>query len=500
MRCIACLLFALLWGLLAGAQAGPPEEPAQPSGTNALAAAQRALERDAPLEALGHLPMEPDRLPPAQRAHILEIRARAEQQLGRILDAVSTWNTLWALDDDPGHRRRTEDAARSALGALPRNILAAVARRADDPATRRWLQWILGERGRPGIQTSYTTRPAPNAPTPGTASRAGSSGPVGDVAVLLPLSGRHQALGQAVREGIEAARADRDRAPRLRFYDTGGSPERAAARYREAIRAGAQGVIGPLLKPCVAAFARQEVLPVPVLALNRAGTAPPFPQGLLQMGLPPEEEAAQVARDAYAAGHRRAFILVPDTPLGRRLETAFSARFRDLGGRIAAVRRHPDGATDFQGAIRQGLGSGRVDVIFLGGDAAAARMIRPQLGYVRKEPPPVLATSRVHPPHADPARDEDLNGIRFTDIPALIRREDRPPVLSGARWPRLTALGMDALDLITRPDFPEALAGSARRGYTGQLRLDPQRRLQRELSWARFTDGRVVAASSPRGR
>ncbi|SFM68847.1 hypothetical protein SAMN05421721_12331 [Ectothiorhodospira mobilis] len=480
------LLLLILWG--APPALAAPQEDVDP----ALEAAGRALARDAPLQALRHLPLDTAALPPAQRARTLSLRARAELRLGRILDAVSTWNTLW--QEIPGYRRQVEAEMHRHLDALPRKILEVALEFAGDPETRRWLLWVLAEGQRPRAVMPSPSQPSPLAPRPGPGPVWGTRPQ--EVAVLLPLSGRYRSLGQAVRNGIEAARDDLGphRAPRLRFLDTGGSPQRALEQYRAAMQEGAQAVLGPLLRPCVQAFAQQGQLPLPMVALNRADTAPPYPEALLQLGLPPEGEADQVARQAFAASHRGAFVLVPDTPLGRRLEAAFTTRFRALGGRIVSSQRYDEDRTDFQHLLRRGLGHG-TDVLFLGADAAAARMIRPQLRYVRPEHPPVLATSRIRPRSPDPQRDRDLDGIRFTDIPALAGRRSPPAAIGRSPWPRLTALGMDALALILHPG-----AGTGEtilQGQAGHWSPGPHGRLDPRFTWARFHAGQAVPTVTP---
>ncbi len=148
------------------------------------------------------------------------------------------------------------------------------------PATRRQrvapADWSARHPNHPG--TSLLPRAAP-----GTAASAGLPAPAlmpgqpPSVALLLPLSGRQQAAGTAVRDGFLAAYLDRpDAAPRVLVYDT--AELGVGPAYERALADGAQFVIGPLTKDDVATLAAGQ-LAVPTLALNSFSgeSPPPFP-------------------------------------------------------------------------------------------------------------------------------------------------------------------------------------------------------------------------------
>jgi outer membrane PBP1 activator LpoA protein len=88
------------------------------------------------------------------------------------------------------------------------------------------------------------------------------------IALLLPLSGRAEAVGVAVRDGFIAAYLEQDAAtrPRLRIYDV--VAESVAGAYRQAIADGAAFVVGPLTKEDVAAVVPLSGGRTPVLTLN----------------------------------------------------------------------------------------------------------------------------------------------------------------------------------------------------------------------------------------
>jgi outer membrane PBP1 activator LpoA protein len=343
------------------------------------------------------------------------------------------------------------------------------------------------------------------------------------VALLLPLSGRAQLAGAAVREGFMAAYYARPPEvgprPEIRVYDT--ANQDVVATYRRAVADGAQIVIGPLLKDSVQNLAAStEGLAVPTLALNYLPDDVPAPPGLLQFALAPEDEAAAAADRAVAAGQLRAIALVPDSDWGQRLLTNFSATFQNLGGVLVDYRLYDPNARDFSYGIQDILliGESRdrmtrlaanlgmdlgfeprrrddVDLIFLGASAEAGKLLRPQLRFYYAGSIPTYATAAIYT--EDTRGNADLNGIMFPDMPWIVAPG---PELIAVRkslerfWPgeasrraRLFAMGYDAFALASRMTGPGGLPRL--QGATGVLYLAADGRIHRQLGWARITGG-----------
>lgn len=338
------------------------------------------------------------------------------------------------------------------------------------------------------------------------------------VALLLPLNGPLADAAAAVRDGFitayYSALSQGYPVPQVRFYDSG--TQDVISLYNQALDAGAKLVIGPLDKQQVATLASVASLPVPTLSLNYVdnGTA----KNLYQFGLAPEDEARQAAEQAIVEGARLAAILYPDGEWGARVAEAFRQRFEALGG---IVTTHNTFAGDASAATRQLLDLGQsetrarqlrgftslrvefeprrrqdIDVIFLVAAAGQARQLKPALNFNYAADLPVFATSHVYAgtPAAD--IDSDLNGIRFVDIPWVLDQQsplhqDAERVWPGGhgRYERLFALGIDAYRLHTRLAMLQSLPESFLPGVTGQLSLDEQQRLVRELQWAWFSRG-----------
>jgi outer membrane PBP1 activator LpoA protein len=344
----------------------------------------------------------------------------------------------------------------------------------------------------------------------------------GRIGVLLPLSGRQQALGEAVRDGfIAALLADPSaRGASVEFFDDAGG---TAAAYTTARAAGAAVIVGPLLKDGVEALAPLAG-DLPVLALNFLSDDRAGPPGFYQFGLAPEDETAAIATRTLGEGYRRAIALAPDNEWGRRLLNAFNAEFSAGGGQVVAWQFYDPAAADFSAPVRAVLGTddgiarkqklqanlrqplefeprprADVDFIFVAANAGAARLIRPALRFFGAGALPAYGTSALYD-DGTPA-DADMDGMLFPDSPWVIAPDGRAtPVKDALRasaggansaLARLYALGYDACALGVRL-AAGALPVGGYAGVTGLLTVDDRGRVHRGLSWARLEGGAPV--------
>jgi len=139
------------------------------------------------------------------------------------------------------------------------------------------------------------------------------------IALLLPLSGRAEPVGAAVRDGFIAAYLEQDPAkrPRLRIYDV--TSATVSGAYNQAILDGAGFVVGPLTKEDVSAVVPLSNGRVPVLALNFLGDSVVTPGNFYQFALSPEDEARGVARRVAADGRLNGVVIVPANEWGNRV-------------------------------------------------------------------------------------------------------------------------------------------------------------------------------------
>ncbi|HLZ97511.1 MAG TPA: penicillin-binding protein activator [Steroidobacteraceae bacterium] len=328
------------------------------------------------------------------------------------------------------------------------------------------------------------------------------------IALLLPLSGRAEAFGVAVRDGFIAAYLEQDPAsrPRLKIYDV--AAESVAGAYQQAVQDGAGFVVGPLTKEDVAAIVPLSAGRVPVLALNFLADGATSAQNFYQFALLPEDEARIVARRLVAEGKLTGVALVPEGEWGNRVSAAFADELKHLGGTVLDTGRYESGRADFSEVIKQTLQihgvkgepathRGDAAFVFVAGTPSAERLLLSQLKFHFAGDIPAYATSDSFEP--DPGANADLDGLFFPDMPWMVSAD---PVTARIRdevrgaWPartarrdRLYAFGFDAYRLVPALRSNGLSGSSEISGVTGKLRLDDHNRIRRDLEWAQIRGG-----------
>lgn len=158
------------------------------------------------------------------------------------------------------------------------------------------------------------------------------------VAMLLPLTstGHTAAVATGLRQAGEMAMFELDNPHfQLIVKDDKGTPDGARAAAEEAIKEGAELIIGPLFSASVAAIAPvTQAANIPVLAFSNdrqvAG------RNIYLLGFLPEQEVDRIISYSAQQGHRRFAAILPDTPYGKLTETAFRNAVSRVGGTIAA--------------------------------------------------------------------------------------------------------------------------------------------------------------------
>jgi outer membrane PBP1 activator LpoA protein len=465
-----------------------------------LLQAEIALKRGDAASAL-QLTGAPSSFAPDLQLRALELHARA-QELGG--DAWGAATTRVSMDTrlsglDQAQNRTQVLKLLAGLGAGPLQQRAETL--APQDPMQRWVDEALAQAGVAVARQQPSLEHPVGTLLPGADARQGYRMPQ-RVALLLPTSGTYASAGNAVREGFftayfDAARHAGERPP-VRVYDSGGSAAQAVSAYQQAAADGAQLVIGPLNREAVAAVLGQAQLPVPVLALNHPDNGALPPPGVTEFGLLPETEGTQAAQHMRDRGLQNALVLVSSEDFAQRAAKAFQAQFEGQGGHVAGMLALDPGAVDYAAQIR-GLDAGALANagIFVSMRPPQARLLLPQL-HLAGVAKPVFGTSHIYAGNDDPAADADLNGVEFCDAPWLFNAQpglpDRGdiaaalPVVRGA-GARLFAFGMDAWALAPYLDWLRAHPGSYLPGATGQLAEDDFGRVQRVLTWARFSNG-----------
>jgi outer membrane PBP1 activator LpoA protein len=514
-----------------------PVERADDAVLLARVSAELALARGRPAAAIDALQRVPEPWPAPLAGELLALRAQAEFAAGRTLDGIRTVEARARLLSGADERRENYSRLVAALTASP--AVTATVPVAATPYERAWYE--LGQLlvAAPQADAGAVARRAAdwrtrNANHPGAAflpqsaeverAIAGSSvdaGAADVIALLLPLSGRQQAAGIAVRDGFLAAALAEpsERRPRIDVYDT--AQLGAAAAYQRALESGARAVAGPLLKEDVAAVASGASVAVPTVALNGLpGDAPPF---LFQFALDPEQEARAAARRIAADGRTRGIALFPRNAWGERLHAAFTEEAQAAGVQLTGVQFYDAGSSDFSGPLRAALsrygGAGERDAkgdlrprdgaaealagpqfAFIAAMPQAARALRPQLRFQMAYEMPVYATSDAW--DAGPRPAPDLEGLLLPEMPWILHGGDGAPALWEAMhrdWAaasrgrlRLYAFGFDAYQLLRGLNV--AARGVAVNGLTGRLTVANDGHVLRDTEWAQVHAGRLQPA------
>lgn len=341
-----------------------------------------------------------------------------------------------------------------------------------------------------------------------------------NVALLLPLSGRYENSGKAVRDGFINAMLDdtgRDAETELTIYDTEAEPISNIVSKLE--QAGIELVIGPLRKEKVTEFQRINSSNITQLALNQPEQMVMNAGNVCYFALSPEQEAEQAAQHLFAKGHQYPMVLAPGNAFGQRVSNAFIEQWQQLTGKSPTRRTFSSrkqiqqqiaavfGLTESQSRIdqmQQLLGlelesqqrSRRdTDAVYLVANKNELTLLKPFIEVAINPdmaPPKLYASSRSYP---DSKGDmSELRGIEFSDIPLLIEANHNFMERYNELWPnqkntdiRLHAFGMDAYKMIAELPQMRVVDNYTTEGKTGQLSLDDQCVIQRQISWAIFS-------------
>lgn len=351
------------------------------------------------------------------------------------------------------------------------------------------------------------------------------------VAVLLPETGRLKSAGDAIRDGVMSAFLNSSGGAEILFFNTGEDEQSAIAAYFNALDAGADWIIGPLRKESVEALLNLAGMSTPLLALNDLPdgfTAPPGLAGhVTGMSLSQDTETRAIAAHAAQSGYKRAIIMAPEDPWGERMAYAFESEFLQEDRQIIAASRYLDSQNDHSAALERLLKIDEskarkkqlentlqlrlefepvrrqdVDVIFLAANPTQAKLIRPQLRFHEAGDIPVYSTARVFSGQPDPARNQDLNGIRFPATPWQLTHassKDIPALESIRRGSlgSLFALGQDAWNLLSWLELMKKDPDFSFPGQSGYYHSARQDMLNREPAWAEFNRGRPVPLMIP---
>lgn len=229
------------------------------------------------------------------------------------------------------------------------------------------------ETPKPQMQASAAASPANSTTIPAGLGKT-------KVAILLPLSGKNAALGQAMLNAAQMAVFDMSVGSfELMPRDTDGSEASATAAARDAVASGAQLLIGPLFGtqvPSVKAIAEPAGLNVLTLSTDTSLAAP----GTFVMGFAPGAQVDRVVNYAVAEGLKRIAALVPSNAYGVLVSQAFRQSAARFGGTIVDLETYDPTKRSSAAAIAAlAIYRDRIDALFVPAGGDELRQIAEQL-------------------------------------------------------------------------------------------------------------------------
>jgi outer membrane PBP1 activator LpoA protein len=478
---------------------------------------EMALARGETERALGMLRA----LPPDGNAKVLATRARVQFGSLRVAEAVRSLIEREQLLTNATDRENNQRMIVEGIAiALERGADARAPAGADAVLTG-WLELgrIISDAGAgalgaprrlQGWRDRYPAHPANESLWRGLVEKPATADDLPrQIALLLPLSGRSEAAGVAVRDGFVAAYYDYGSAdrPRLHIYDV--AARDAPSSYLQALTDGCDFVVGPLTREEVAALASVADGRATTLALNFLPDGVQVPDRFYQYALSPEDEARLAARRVFADGRTSGVTLSPQSDWGRRVQAAFAEEFSAAGGQLVDQADYPPSTADFNELLRRLLqttgqrgSAARADAqfIFVAAQPVHGRLIRSQLRFNYASALPMYTTSDVFDGASQ--GNFDLDGVIFPDMPWVLDPYGPSAAARDAAeraWPgrsnslgRLHAFGYDAFRMIGELRRLRGNGSSPLPGVTGRLSVDTEGRVRRELDWAQVVNGKPV--------
>lgn len=268
------------------------------------------------------------------------------------------------------------------------------------------------------------------------------------VAILLPLTGEHQAIGQSLLKSSQLALFDLGAETfQLMPIDTAGNPALAAQAAQEAVNEGAQLILGPLFAGSVEAV--QPIASranVNVIAFStdwsKAGN------NVFLMGFLPFVQVDRVVDYAARQGLSRIALIRGLDAYGDAVERTFVSSANRRGLQVPKMIRLSGGAQPSPADL-QALKNAQLDAVFIAVGGQDAANISKSLSGFGLTPNMVqrLGTGLWDDPAL--ARVPDLQGAWFAAPAPRQRRsfEDNFEDLYGMKPPRLSTLSYDATAL-----------------------------------------------------
>ncbi|WP_088212235.1 penicillin-binding protein activator [Shewanella sp. Shew256] len=360
-----------------------------------------------------------------------------------------------------------------------------------------------------------------------------------NIAVLLPLTGQRASAANAIRQGILASYlAKPNEQVAVNFYDTAND---AVAAYQQAVNAGAEFIIGPLLPneidqllalnnttPATStptgtapATPTAPIAPIPQLFLNQTDKFVPD-INKFYFALSPAQEAADAATRMYQDGVTMPLLLASNDAIGKRMaesfiqawkkksDTPIEVYYYDGGDKMKTTVQDALGVRDSQARIariKELLGNSvqadfrsrqDIDAIYMISTPQDLTLLKAFIDVnfsVFTQPVPLYTSSRSRIDNESSQTAQDLNNLTMSDAPWLMQNSEEN-LMVNTLWSgwnngqkRLFVMGYDAMDLISKLAQMRSFTGYQFNGRSGVLSVNPDGVINRQLSWGRYQRG-----------
>ncbi|GIU10025.1 penicillin-binding protein activator [Shewanella morhuae] len=368
-----------------------------------------------------------------------------------------------------------------------------------------------------------------------------------NIAVLLPLTGSRANAANAIRQGILASyMAKQNDHVAVNFFDTA---DDAARAYQQAVAAGAEFIIGPLLPTEIEQLQVMNAANAATInaATNAANTtnpekiantvaiAPPVPQLFLNQvdkftpdptkfyfALSPAQEAADAAEHLYQDGVTKPLLLASNDALGKRMAESFIQAWKKKSDNAVEVYYY-DGGDQMKTTVQDALGvrdsqariarikelvgnsvqadfrsRQDIDAIYMISTPQDLTLLKAFIDVnfsVFTQPVPLYTSSRSRVENESTQTAQDLNNLTLSDAPWLMQNGEENLMVKTLfpSWnnnqKRLFVMGYDAMDLIGRLAQMRSFTGYQYNGRSGALSVSPDGIVNRQLSWGRYQRG-----------
>jgi ABC-type branched-subunit amino acid transport system substrate-binding protein len=269
------------------------------------------------------------------------------------------------------------------------------------------------------------------------------------VAILLPLSGGSAELAASMLNAAEMAVFEiaNDKFVLMPF-DTKETPEGATAAAEQAIRGGAQVILGPLVAQSVEAVKPlARAAGVHVIAFSNSTSV--AGDGVFIMGFVPQQQVEAIVRFAVAKGLQRHATLAPQDAYGNAVVDTMRATLQPVNGTLVRAHFYNPATEDFSN-----------DVKLIADYDQRRKALLEQRALLQRQRDEVSRQALKRLEKRDTIGDVDFDAMLLPDTGQRLRSLVSLLSFYDVDLPAVRFLGLRNWDEIPKPESEPALIGS----------------------------------------